>query len=258
MKVVAVLSGKGGVGKTTISVAIARALTSKYRVGLLDADVVGSNAHRLVKVLKSYDISKVGDEERIIPAEAEIDGKTVQFMSIALLSESYVGWAPGEHGEFIEQIMKKTNWDVDFLVIDTPPGTHSEVLTALKYADVAILVTLPAELSHLDVRRTVELLADKKIPVAGQIVNMSYAICPKCGTELKLFRGSGGVEGIPVIQEVPFVDGLPEIDLESLLNAIENPIIIKPKRKPLKRALIKFLLKTASKLGGAGNGKQGS
>lgn len=256
MKVIAILSGKGGVGKTTISVAIAKALASKYRVGLLDSDVTGSNAHRLVKILRSYDISKVGNEERIIPAEVDVDGRTIQFMSIALLSESYVGWAPGEHGEFVEQIMKKTNWNVDFLVVDTPPGTHSEVLAALKYADVVVLVTLPTELSHLDTMRTVELLADRGVPVAGQIINMSYAICPKCGTELRLFKGGGGIRDVPVIQEVPFVEGLPKIDLDRLLNAIENPVIIKPKRKPLKKALIRFLLKTAGKLGGVSNGEQ--
>ena len=119
-----------------------------------------------------------------------------------------------------------------------------EIIEALKYTDVAVLVTLPSELSHLDAKRTVELLAVMEVPIAGQIVNFSYAICPKCGERIELFKGKKGLDGIPVIQEIPFMDGLPEIDVDRLVGAVNKPIRLKPSRgKSVKRNLLKMFLK---------------
>ena len=248
--VLSVVAGKGGTGKTTISVAIAKALAGKFRVGLFDVDVTGSNAHRLLKIKQSYDI--ISDENGgivIKPAIAEIDGREIEFMSIALVAEDYVGWRPGEHGDFVKQLFEKTKWSVNYLIVDSPPGSHDDVIEALRYTDVSILVTLPSELSYLDAKRTAELLADLEVPVAGQIVNFSYAICPKCGERIELFKGTKGLEGIPVIQEIPFVDGLPEIDVDKLIEAINNPIKLKPRKgKFIKRSLLKIFLKGVGRL----------
>jgi len=244
VKVIATISGKGGTGKTTISVAIARALADKYKVGLFDVDIGGANAHRLLDIKQSYDVKKGGTDVKIKPAVAEVDGRQIQFISIALVSESYVGWKPGEYGDFVKQLFNSTDWNVDYLIIDAPPGTHEEIVTALKFVDVAVLVTIPTELAHLDAKRTLELLCDLEIPVAGQFVNFAYAICPKCGTKIELFEHIDGVEGIPVIQRVPFCKGLPEINVDALLHAINNPIKVKMRRpKGIKRALLKMLLR---------------
>jgi len=251
MKTIAVVAGKGGVGKTTISVAIAKALAERFKVGLFDTDVTGANAHKFLKIKQSYDV--INDDEKgitIKPAIAEIGGREIEFMSIALISESYVGWKPGEHGDFVRQLFERTKWDADYLIIDSPPGSHDEIIEALKYTDVAVLVTLPSELSHLDAKRTVELLAVMEVPVAGQIVNFSYAVCPKCGERIELFKGKKGLDGLPVIQEIPFMDGLPEIDVDKLLEAIENPIRLKPSRgKSVKRNLLKMFLKGFGRFG---------
>jgi len=250
MKIASIVSGKGGVGKTTISVAIAKALAEKFRVGLFDADVTGANSHRFLEIKEPYNVIKEGNEIAVKPAIAEVDGREIEFMSIALVSESYVGWKPGEHGDFVNQLLERTTWNVDYLIIDSPPGAHDEITEALKHTDVAVLVTLPSELSYLDAKRTAQLLANSGVPVAGQIINFSYVVCPKCGERIELFNDKKGLEGIPVIQEIPFADGLPEIDIDRLLKAIENPIKLKPTiEKSAKVNLLKMFLRGFGRLG---------
>jgi len=247
LKVISVVAGKGGVGKTTMSIATVKALGKKYKVGLLDADITGANTHKFLEIVENFDFKGGSKEMKITPSKAKLDGIDIEFMSIALLSETFVHWNPGEHGDFIKQIIEQTEWDVDYLIIDAPPGTHDELIESLNFSDVVILVTIPSELSHMDAKRTIELLAYMEKPIAGQIVNMSHSICPKCGEKIEIFKGNKGLDGIPVIEEVPIMDGVPELDIDKLEKHINKPITIKVDKKSLKMFFLKMVLKRLGK-----------
>ena len=243
MKVIATVSGKGGTGKTTISVAIAKTLASKHRVGLLDIDVSGANAHKLVNVVEPYDITSSGDGIKIVPAKAEVDGRQIDFLSIALVSESYVGWKPGQHGDFVEQMLTNTDWDVDYLVLDAPPGFHDDVIRALKHTNVTIFTTLRHPLAKLDAMRTFELLSDMEVPIAGQYINMAYVVCPKCGEKIRIFKDEVPLP-VPVIEEIPITDGLPELSYDKLMKAIKNAKVYKVKKRSfISRTLVEMFLR---------------
>ena len=239
MKSVCVLSGKGGVGKTTVAAAIARSLTESYKVGLFDADISGSNLHLLLDVKRDFDV--VGG--RIKPAVATIDGKELEFVSLSLVSESYCDWPGIRHGEFVVQVLEGTDFTADYVIEDLAPGWHEDVAKAVELSDVAVLVALPGKLGALDLKRTIELLRDKRKPVAGAYVNFSKYICPNCGREEKLFGASPGLE-VPVIEEIPWTNSLPKLDPHKLLTYINNPVTLLPRSKSVvKRKLMEIFLR---------------
>ena len=244
MKVISILSGKGGVGKTSVALAITRALARKFegRVGLLDADVTGSNTHLQLKIVKDIDFRG----NRIIPSIAEINGARFQYISIALISESYVKWKGETLADFIEEVFKNTEWNCDFLVIDSPPGLHDENIEILKRTDVVIFVTIPAKFAELDLKRTVDLVRDMEKPVAGVYLNFAYLRCPICGNFMQPFNHPPALN-IPVIQEIPF--GEISIDVERLLERVNNPVKLpKPKLSVIKRKALYLVLRGLGKL----------
>ena len=248
LKIIAICSGKGGVGKTTMSVSVARSLSQKYKVGLFDADLTGANCHKFLDIIENYGIENNDNCTIITPAKTKLDDSTIEFLSLALVSESFVNWRPDEYGQFVSQVLDHAKWNVDYLIIDTPPGTHSEVIESLKYADAVILVTLPAELSLLDVKRTVELLSNTGKPIAGQIVNMSHCICPRCGEKINIFNGDTHIEDIPIIDNIAILqDGLPNIDITQLEKSINNPVVLSTSEKSFKAKLLKAFLKRVGK-----------
>jgi ATP-binding protein involved in chromosome partitioning len=238
---VAVLSGKGGVGKTTISAAAARALASVgRRVGLADFDVTGSDLHRLLEVRRDFDVR--GD--RIVPAEASVDGLPVRFVSLALVSESFVRWPGARHADFVRQVLEATDFSgEDYVVCDAAPGLHEDAMEVARLADACLLVTIGGRLAPLDLGRTLEFLRDEGIPVAGAYLNMSRYVCPGCGREERLF-GDPPELGVPVIEEVPWTPGgLPRLDPGRLLERLGSPVVLPPARGPsLRRRLVEALL----------------
>ncbi|WP_077289251.1 Mrp/NBP35 family ATP-binding protein [Thermosipho sp. 1223] len=188
---IAVLSGKGGVGKTTVAVNISTALAeSGYKVGLLDLDIHGPNIARMLGE-KNPSV----DGEEIVPAEILPNLKA---LSIGMLVESgkAVIWrGPLKHSA-IKQFLGDTKWgELDFLIFDLPPGTGDEALSlfqTLPDLDGVVMVTTPQKVALDDVRRAIDFVHSMNKKLIGIVENMSYVKCPKCGEKIEIFGSGGG------------------------------------------------------------------
>lgn len=221
--IIAVGAGKGGVGKTTVAVNLALALTKAgARVGLLDGDIYGPNVP-LMLGLKS-ELST--DGKHIRPAEKY----GLQVVSLAFLTgdDQAVIWrGPMVHGA-IQQFFREVGWrDLDYLIIDMPPGTGDVALSLSQTVPVAgaIVVTTPQQVSLADSRRAVRMYEKLTIPTLGIVENMSYYSCPNCHHESDLF-GFGGGEQIAGSMNVAFLGRLPIYSAISLGSDRGIPIVI--------------------------------
>jgi ATP-binding protein involved in chromosome partitioning len=204
--VIAVGAGKGGVGKTTVAVNLALALARcGSRVGILDGDIYGPN----VPIMLGLSAQLTTDGKRIVPAEKY----GVQVVSIGFLTndDAPIIWrGPMLHGA-IQQFFKEVAWtDLDYLIVDMPPGTGDVALSLSQTVPVvgSIVVTTPQKVSLSDSRRAVRMYQKLNIPTIGIVENMSYYSCPNCHHEADLF-GHGGGEGLAADMSVPFLGRLP-------------------------------------------------
>ena len=204
--VIAVGAGKGGVGKTTVAVNLALALSRcGSRVGILDGDVYGPN----VPIMLGLQTQLATDGQRIVPAEKY----GLQVISIGFMTseDSPVIWrGPMLHGA-IQQFFRDVAWnDLDYLVVDMPPGTGDVALSVSQTVPVvgSIVVTTPQRVSLADSRRAVRMYQKLNIPTIGIVENMSYYTCPNCHTESDIF-GHGGGEALASALAVPFLGRLP-------------------------------------------------
>ncbi len=204
-----IASGKGGVGKSTVSVNLARALQMKgLRVGVLDADITGPD---IPKLLGIEDQKLMQGSEGIEPADA--NGIKAASMALILSSrETPVVWRGPMKMAAIKQFIQDVNWgDLDFLIVDLPPGTSDEPLSVLQLIpDLAgaIIVTTPQEVSLLDSRKAVNMVKAMKLPVLGIVENMSGLKCPHCQETINIFS-SGGGEKMAEEMDVPFLGAIP-------------------------------------------------
>ena len=209
--VIAIGSGKGGVGKSTVSAAIAAGLTrAGCRVGLLDADVYGPSIPHLFGVDQQPEIT----EESVEPVV--VDG--IRLMSMGLLvppGEAVMWRGPMLHGA-ISQLLRDTNWgDLDYLIIDMPPGTGDVALTLGQLLPLtgAVVVCTPQDVALLDAVKAITMFKRLDIPVLGMIENMSGFVCPDCGGRHDIF-GSGGARrraeqlDVPVLGQMPINMGI--------------------------------------------------
>jgi len=205
--IIAVGAGKGGVGKTTVAVNLAIALTQMgSRVAMIDGDVYGPN----VPIMLGIHTQLTGDDRgQIIPATQY----GIQLVSMAFLAsdDSPVIWrGPMLHG-VIQQFFRSTRWEnVDYLIIDMPPGTGDVALTLSQTVPVAgsVVVTTPQTVSVADTRRAVRMYQKLNVPTLGVVENMSHFLCPECRHESDIF-GKGGGENLATDLGIPFLGRVP-------------------------------------------------
>ena len=211
--VIAVGAGKGGVGKTTVAVNLAIALAKcGGRVGLIDADIYGPN----VPIMLGMKTQLITDGQKIVPAEKY--GLQVISMGFLTGDDAPIIWrGPMLHGA-LQQFFREVRWtDLDYLVVDMPPGTGDVALSLSQTVPVAgsIVVTTPQKVSLADSRRAVAMYKKLNIPPIGIIENMAYFACPNCAHEADIFGHGGGEQlaaelGIPFIGRVPIYQPIRE------------------------------------------------
>lgn len=203
---IAVGSGKGGVGKTTVSVNLAIALSKLgYRTGLLDADVYGPNIPLMLGVQQQpYSV-----ENRIIPLEK--DGLKLMSMGFLNPGDKPLIWRGPMLHSVIGQFLRGTDWgELDYLVIDLPPGTGDVQLSLIQTAPLtgAVVVTTPSDVSLEDARKAVNMFRQVHVPILGMVENMSYLIAPQSGERIDVF-GHGGGQRTASEMQVHFLGELP-------------------------------------------------
>ncbi len=231
-----VVSGKGGVGKSSVTVNLAVALAAKgLRTGILDVDMHGPSVPRLLGV----NAPVLSDERnRMIPVDC---GKNLRMISMDSLlgdRDTAIIWRGPVKSGVIRQFLTEVAWGpLDVLLIDSPPGTGDEHLTVMDAIPdaKAIVVTTPQEISLADVRKALEFLHQVKAPILGIVENMSGLYCPHCGKEIDLFRKGGG-EALAKSRGIPFLGAIP-IDPAAVIAADRGiPAVRMEGDSPVKQA----------------------
>lgn len=205
-----VLSGKGGVGKSTVAVNLAVSLASAgHSVGLLDIDVHGPSVPKLLG-LEGHQIGSVGEEMSPVKLNDNLSVMSIGFL--LRKGTDAVIWRGPRKFHMIRQFLKDVAWGhLDYLVVDSPPGTGDEPMSVAQLVGSragAVIVTTPQDVAIADVRRCISFCSELSIPIVGLVENMSGYVCPSCGKRIDLFKAGGG-KALAVEMGVPFLGVIP-------------------------------------------------
>jgi ATP-binding protein involved in chromosome partitioning len=236
--IIAVGSGKGGVGKTTIAVNLAIALARMgHKVGLLDADVYGPNVPLM---LGCSEPPSVMGENRIIPPERY----GLKVMSVGFLSpgDKPLVWRGPMLHSIIKQFLSQVEWgQLDYLVVDLPPGTGDVVISLVQTVPLtgAVVVTTPSDVSLQDARKAIEMFKQVKVDIIGIVENMSFFVCPHCHHEIDVFSKGGG-KRTALQFSVPFLGSI-ELDPDIRKGGdTGQPIVLEGDQSPHAKSMFAF------------------
>ena len=237
-KIIGVMSGKGGVGKSTVSALIAKNLSKQgYKVGVLDADITGPSIPRLLGV----DKQRARASEEFIYPTVTADG--IKVMSLNLLIEKEdepVIWRGAMVSNAVKQFYTDVLWEeLDYLIIDMPPGTGDVALTVMQSIPIngVVMVTLPQDMVSMIVTKAVHMVEKLNIDVIGVVENMSYIKCPDCGKKIEIFKGEHNRQflddmNLNLLGQLPMNTGIGNVslgiynDVDEEVEGLFNPIVI--------------------------------
>ena len=236
-KIIGVMSGKGGVGKSTVSALIARNLAKQgYKVGVLDADITGPSIPRLLGVAKA-----MGAPNNCIYPVQSADGIKVMSLNLLLEDENQpVIWRGAMISNTVKQFYTDVIWgELDYLLIDMPPGTGDVALTVMQSIPIngIVMVSVPQDMVSMIVAKAVNMVRKLNIEIIGLVENMSYIVCPDCGNKIQIFKGNDTEKLLDDLQlnllgTLPMNAGLGNVsvgvykDGDEEVEGLFNPIVI--------------------------------
>ncbi|MHC1701311.1 MAG: P-loop NTPase [Humidesulfovibrio sp.] len=233
-----VMSGKGGVGKSSVSVNIAAALAARgFKVGLMDVDIHGPSVPRLLGLTGQLEIDR---GSQIMPKRYNENLHVVSMESLLLDPDQAVLWRGPMKTSAIRQFISDVQWgELDFLVVDSPPGTGDEPMTVLKLIPeaLAVVVTTPQEVSLADVRKAINFLQYAQANILGVVENMSGLACPHCGKAIDLFKKGGG-KALAEQYGLEFLGAIPLDPATVVAGDLGTPVVLLDAESPAKEALL--------------------
>lgn len=234
-----IMSGKGGVGKSSVTVNLAAALAQNGRkVGIMDVDIHGPSVPNLLGLKSTIEVDPF--DQMLLPAKYNENLSVISMDTLLEDRDQAILWRGPKKASAIRQFLADVKWgNLDYLIIDSPPGTGDEHMTVLKSIPDAkcVVVTTPQEISLADVRKAVNFLQYTNAEILGIVENMSGLACPNCGMEINLFKKGGGEE-LAKSHGLAFLGAIP-LDPAAVVSAdMGQPVVYLNENSPAKKAFL--------------------